>query len=138
MQDLLKKNLALYKTKPAHGQGSEGVAVLQASEDLLLLLLPHLSAADSNALFAMCLSAEMLGHWDGGVQKRCYRWLARLVETGSATIAAEVVLKKLLDESQSVAPAAKRVCRLVRCSVYALIICAGPVYIVRRAPSRPP
>ncbi|EJD52438.1 NUC173-domain-containing protein [Auricularia subglabra TFB-10046 SS5] len=108
VQDLLKKNLALYKTKPAHGQGSEGVAVLQASEDLLLLLLPHLSAADSNTLFAMCLSPEMLGHWDGGVQKRCYRLLARLVETGHATVDAEVVLKKLLDESQSVAPAAKR------------------------------
>ncbi|KAH7108388.1 NUC173-domain-containing protein [Auriculariales sp. MPI-PUGE-AT-0066] len=108
VQDLLKKNLVQNKTKPQYGKGSEGVAVLQATEDLLLLLLSHLSPVDSNALFSICISADMLGHWDGGVQKRCYRILARLVEIGRATIDSETALKQLLDQSQSVAPAAKK------------------------------
>lgn len=107
--DLLKKNLSIYKSKPHHGNAPEGVAVLQATEDLLLLLLPYLSKTDGNALFAICISPEMLGHWDGGVQKRCYRLLARLVEGGRATIDAEAAMKQLLDQAQSVAPAAKRV-----------------------------
>ncbi|KZV94990.1 hypothetical protein EXIGLDRAFT_611092 [Exidia glandulosa HHB12029] len=108
VHDLLKKNLAANKTKPAPGKPSDGVAILQATEDLLLLLLPHLSPADSNNLFEMCIAPEMLGHWDGGVQKRCYRLLARLVETGRANIDSEVVLKQLLEQSQSAAAAAKR------------------------------
>ena len=47
--------------------------------DILLLLIPHLPAAQLREVAALFLEQDILGHLDGGVQKLGYRVLNRLI-----------------------------------------------------------
>jgi hypothetical protein len=47
--------------------------------DILLLLIPHLPAAQLREVAALFLEQDILGHSDGGVQKLGYRVLHRLI-----------------------------------------------------------
>lgn len=47
--------------------------------DILLLLIPHLPAAQLREVVAVFLEQDILGHSDGGVQKLGYRVLNRLI-----------------------------------------------------------
>jgi len=78
-------------------------------QDLLILLLPYLTPADAGILFELCLTAEVLGNNDSGVQKRGYKILTRLIEMGKVTVNAEYVHQTLDEPSDSLAPAAKKV-----------------------------
>ena len=78
------------------------------TQDLLLLVLPYLSAEDASALFNMYLSGEVLESKDNGVQKRGYKTLARLVESGKVDIDAAAVLKKLDGVVDGLSAAAKK------------------------------
>ncbi|KAG8741083.1 hypothetical protein FRC10_003323 [Ceratobasidium sp. 414] len=50
--------------------------------DLLILLIPHLSASDGTRLFTITFADNVVASTDGTVQKKAYRILARLVERG--------------------------------------------------------
>lgn len=81
------------------------------SQDILILILPNLSATDSQSLFDLMLTSEVLSSKDNGVQKRGYKVLAKLVESGEIVVDAEVILRKLDDLTDGLSPAAKKVCR---------------------------
>ncbi|KAI0674870.1 NUC173-domain-containing protein [Trametes maxima] len=78
------------------------------TQDLLLLVLPHLSSEDATALFNLYLTSEVLESRDNGVQKRGYKTLARLVESGKVQIDAAVVFKQLEGLVDGLAAAAKK------------------------------
>lgn len=78
------------------------------TQDLLLLVLPYLSAEDATALFNMYLESDVLESRDNGVQKRGYKILARLIESGKVQVDAATVLKKLEGLVDGLAAAAKK------------------------------
>ncbi|EJF65237.1 ribosomal RNA-processing protein 12 [Dichomitus squalens LYAD-421 SS1] len=104
---LFKQNLVKAQSAPApRGPTSDSVTVM--SQDLLLLALPYLSPEDATALFAMFLTSDVLESRDNGVQKRGYKVLTRLVESGKVQVDAAVVLKKLEGLVEDLAAAAKK------------------------------
>lgn len=108
---LLKTNLPTVQqgaAKPTATTGNDIGNMTATSEDILLLLLPTLSAADAKALFDLCLNAEVLSCKDNGVQKRGYKILARLVEQGKVQVEAETVIRKLDELVDGLTPAAKK------------------------------
>jgi ribosomal RNA-processing protein 12 len=102
--DLFIQNLV----KP-QGALSTGDSITATTQDLLLLLIPYLPAVDAIALFQKCLSTEILGSKDNGVQKRGYKILAKLTENGKVVIDTETVLRRLDELSDGLSPAAKKV-----------------------------
>lgn len=108
---LFKQNLA--KAAKASGpKDAENIAAV--TQDLLLLVLPHLSSVDATALFDVCLQSEVLESKDNGVQKRGYKILAKLVEGQKATVDAEAVVQRLDGVVDGLAAAAKKVRRSIR------------------------
>ncbi|KII92412.1 hypothetical protein PLICRDRAFT_172507 [Plicaturopsis crispa FD-325 SS-3] len=107
--DLFKQNMATSQNfhPPSNGSGETG-SVTATTQDLLILLLPYLSSADATALFQLCLIPEVLCSKDNGVQKRGYKILAKLLESGKVTVEAEPVLRKLDELSEGLSPAAKK------------------------------
>lgn len=79
------------------------------TQDILILLLPYLSAIDAKALFELCLTAEVLTSKDNGAQKRGYKILARLLESGKVDVDVVTVLKTLDGLLEGLNPAAKKV-----------------------------
>jgi ribosomal RNA-processing protein 12 len=79
------------------------------SQDILVLLLPTLSTADSQALFELCLAPEVLSCKDNGVQKRGYKILSKLVDGGKVTVIAEVIIRRLDEMTEGLTAAAKKV-----------------------------
>lgn len=73
------------------------------------MLLPFLSPADSAALFEMGISPQILAAKDNGVQKRGYKILAKLMESGKVPIDAEKVLGQLDEVADGLMAAAKKV-----------------------------
>ncbi|KAF7428290.1 hypothetical protein PC9H_007511 [Pleurotus ostreatus] len=82
--------------------------VTTMTEDILVLLLPYLSPVDSAALFEFCLSPDVIGARDNGVQKRGYKILARLTDRGKFPVNAEDVLQRLDAVSDKLTSAAKK------------------------------
>ncbi|KZT21419.1 NUC173-domain-containing protein [Neolentinus lepideus HHB14362 ss-1] len=85
--DLFKRNIE------SNAEGSESVTA--TTQDLLVILLPYLTASDASALFEFCLSPHVIGHKDNAVQKRGYKILARLAESSKVPFGAEEVLRQL-------------------------------------------
>lgn len=83
------------------------------TQDILVLLLPHLSTQDTSQLFDTILSKEVLVNPDNGIQKRGYKILARLVEGGKLSLDTETLLKRLDELSDGLSPAAKKVKSMV-------------------------
>lgn len=77
--------------------------------DLLILMLSYLSPDDATALFDICLTGDILESRDNAVQKRGYKVLAKLVESGKIDVNAEDILKKLDAVVDGLAAAAKKV-----------------------------
>ncbi|KAF4598258.1 RRP12 family protein [Pleurotus pulmonarius] len=82
--------------------------VTTMTEDILVLLLPYLSPTDSAALFEFCLSPDVIGARDNGIQKRGYKILARLTDRGKFPVDAEDVLRRLDAVSDKLTSAAKK------------------------------
>ncbi|KAI5890624.1 rRNA processing protein RRP12 [Schizophyllum commune H4-8] len=82
--------------------------VVMATQDIVVILLPYLPSSDAEPLFAFCLTGDVLGHSETGVQKRGYKILAKLVAGGKVAIDAEAVLKQLDEQADLLAPAAKK------------------------------
>lgn len=103
--DLLKGNIS--KAGGKSGNDEENISV--TALDLLLLLLPYISSADMTALFQRCLSSEILCAKDNAIQKRAYKVLTKLTESGEITLDAEIVVKQLDALSDGLTAAAKKV-----------------------------
>ncbi|KIY44425.1 NUC173-domain-containing protein [Fistulina hepatica ATCC 64428] len=103
--NLFKTNLRA--AQPA-GPRRDGASVTTATQDLLILLLKYVSEDDATALFSFCISAEVLGAEDNGVQKRGYKILASLVQEGKVKVDAEAVLRQLDELGDRLSPAAKK------------------------------
>ncbi|KAF8628897.1 hypothetical protein AX15_003680 [Amanita polypyramis BW_CC] len=107
-----QKVVNLFKTNLANpsSQGSvKSGSMASMTQDILILLLPYLSSDDDNALFQLCLSEEVLLSKDNGVQKRGYKILAKLVESGKVHVNGVETLFKRLDELlEGVSQAAKK------------------------------
>ena len=96
--------------KAQHGRGSTDTgSVVSMTQDILVLILPHLSTQDTSELFDIVLSQEVLANRDNGVQKRGYKILARLIEGGKLSPDAELLIKQLDEFSDGLCPAAKKV-----------------------------
>jgi ribosomal RNA-processing protein 12 len=85
--------------------------------DILVLLLPYLSAQDASELFDAIFSEEVLANPDNAVQKRAYKILARLVEGGKLPIDAEQLFKRLDELSDGLSSAAKKVILTISCNL---------------------
>ncbi|KAG6845310.1 hypothetical protein H0H87_011160 [Tephrocybe sp. NHM501043] len=105
--ELFKNNMTLAAKAPSHG-GQDLGSVAATTQDILILLLPYLSSPDATALFSLCLGPQVLSGKDNGVQKRGYKILTKLVESGKVVIDAEAVVRKLDELSDGLAPAAKK------------------------------
>lgn len=82
--------------------------------DLLVIIVPFLPAPAARALFAHASAAEakLIGSNDPAVQKKSYRILARLLETGKVTLAGaelEAFVARLRDGTEVVSAGARRV-----------------------------
>ena len=104
---LFKQSLTNAQASAASkGPASDTMTVM--TQDLLLLVLPYLSAEDATALFNMYLASDVLENKDNGVQKRGYKTLARLVESGKVQADAPAVLQNLEGLVDGLAAAAKK------------------------------
>jgi len=105
--DLFKQNLTKsLTTKTYNGKDAENITAV--TQDLLVLLLPHLSSVDATGLFELCLSSDVLESKDNGVQKRGYKILSKLVEGKKAVVDAEAVVQRLEQNVDGLAAAAKK------------------------------
>jgi ribosomal RNA-processing protein 12 len=96
------------KAQPGRGSTDTG-SVISMTQDILVLILPHLSTQDTSELFNTILSQEVLANQDNGVQKRGYKILGRLIEGGKLSLDAELLIKQLDELSDGLCPAAKKV-----------------------------
>jgi ribosomal RNA-processing protein 12 len=107
---LFQTNLASAQSAPTTANSSsEAGSATAMTQDLLILLLPYLSQTDAQALFKLCLSSEVIGGKDNGVQKRGYKILAKLLEENRVEIDIIAVLKTLDELSVGLTSAAKKV-----------------------------
>lgn len=120
--ELFKRNLAASQNGPTSHAGDNDLgSVTATTQDILILLLPYLTSADAMALFKLTLTPEVLAGKDSGVQKRAYKILTKLLESKKLTIDPEVVLGKLDEFTDRLAPAAKKVSLLLLLFVLLLI-----------------
>ncbi|KAK7472658.1 pre-rRNA processing protein [Stygiomarasmius scandens] len=105
---LLKNDIQKASSSQAKSVISSDDSVTVTALDLLLLLLPFLSTADATALFQACLSPTLLNIKDNAIQKRGYKVLARIVESGKINVDAESVFRELDTLSDALVPAAKK------------------------------
>ncbi|KAJ4483189.1 armadillo-type protein [Lentinula aciculospora] len=105
--DLFKGNIGKTSTSAKQPRNDEE-NLSSTALDLLLLLLPYLSSSDMTALFQICLSQEVLCAKDNAIQKRVYKTLTKLAESGKITVDSEAVLKELDAISERLTSAAKK------------------------------
>lgn len=82
--------------------------------DLLIILVPHLPVADALKLFAATQTSTLLEHNDATVQKKSYRILARLIDSGKVAAAlqgesVDTFVKRVEEVGPNVGPGAQRV-----------------------------
>jgi ribosomal RNA-processing protein 12 len=107
-QDIAKayrKVLDLFRQSLQQSDNGNTIAMTQ---DLLILLIPFLDTQDVATLFSACLAQEVLCHKDNGVQKRGYKILAKLMDTGKAEEDALETFRRLDELSDGLSPAAKK------------------------------
>ncbi len=107
---LFDQNLSRAKniSAPSANKGPSADSMTVVTQDLLLLILPYLSSEDATALLDLYLTTEVLESRDNGVQKRGYKTLARLVESGKTQLDAAAVFKTLESLVDGLAAAAKK------------------------------
>ncbi|KAI5117784.1 hypothetical protein M0805_000427 [Coniferiporia weirii] len=113
--DMFKTNLGQMSSTSTGGAArmhvdSEQRGVVATMQDILVLLVPHLSAKDAQAVFDLCLSREVLTNADNGVQKRAYKLLGRLIQSGKADVSAnaEELYAKMDEVADETLAAAKK------------------------------
>ena len=104
--DLFKNNLKTEVTPVAGGPKSNVVMTMQ---DILVLLVPFIPISETKSLFQLCLTQDVLSNKDHAIQKRGYKMLHKLIESGNVKPNSEEVLALLDQVSDEAAPAAKKV-----------------------------
>lgn len=112
---LFKEKLSQSQVPHRQSGPNSPANVIAVTQDLIVLILSHLSPVDAQSLFALCLTSEILENKDNGVQKRGYKTLAKLVESGKVIVDATVVIQELEKFTDGLAPAAKKVCLTLMC-----------------------
>ena len=108
---LFKQNLAVTATTSSKsGISTDGDGVVTMTQDLLQVLLPYLRGKDAQTLFELSSTEGVLENKDTGVQKRGYKILGKLVESGKIEVAPENFIQLLEGRVDGVSAAAKRVC----------------------------
>ncbi|TFK68676.1 NUC173-domain-containing protein [Pluteus cervinus] len=106
---LLKTQLGTQQNTGSHrGSEDDTPSATATTLDILHLLLPQLSVANATELFQVCLLNEVLGSSDGGMQKRGYKILTRLLQQSKLTIDPLAVFKDLDTMADRLLPAAKK------------------------------
>lgn len=82
------------------------------AQDILILLLPNLPDSDLKVLFDFSLTPDILTCKDNGVQKRGYKILTKIIETGKVDVDVDSTLTKLDELVDGLAAAAKKVLEL--------------------------
>jgi hypothetical protein len=106
MVQVYTKVLGLFKTNIKTGKDANVVITMQ---DLTLILLPYLTPTDAFKLFELCLTEQVLCSKDNGIQKRGYKVLAKLVESGKISFTVENVFNELDKLVDGLSSAAKKV-----------------------------
>ncbi|CCM05445.1 uncharacterized protein FIBRA_07664 [Fibroporia radiculosa] len=106
--DLFKQNLNKLQAAKSTTGSRDVENITAVTQDLLVLVLPHLSSVDATALFNLCLASDVLESKDNGVQKRGYKILSKLVESNKATVDADAVIQRLEQNIDGLAAAAKK------------------------------
>lgn len=116
--DMLKASLnKLASTSSGNGvtnrmQGDDEQRTAVANmQDILVLLVPHLSAKDSRTVFDLSISQQVLTAADNGVQKRAYKLAGRILQSDQLDISNEIEgsFAKLEEVSEQTLSAAKKV-----------------------------
>ena len=110
MTQLLGQNLVTpAATSPKSGMNIDGSAVVTMTQDLLYILLPFLGDNDSGTLFELSSMESVLGNKDTGIQKRGYKILSKLVDSGKIQVTPEEFIQQLEGKADGVSAAAKKV-----------------------------
>jgi ribosomal RNA-processing protein 12 len=99
------------------GGSTDTSSTVSMTLDILVLLLPYLSAPDASELSDAIFSEEVLVNPDNAVQKRGYKILARLAEGGKLKRDVELLFKRLDELSDGLSPAAKKVISTISCTM---------------------
>lgn len=89
---------------------TNGDGVITMTQDLLQVLLPYLGGKDTQTLFEISTTEDVLENKDAGVQKRGYKILGKLVESGKIEFTPEDFIQQLDGKADGVSAAAKKVC----------------------------
>lgn len=103
---MLKANIS--KTNHARGKAESEHTVIASLQDILVVLVPHLSEKDAQLIFTLCLSPELLKSNDNGVQKRAYKVLTKLVQSGKLQLDVEKLFAQMDEVAEDALPAAKK------------------------------
>ena len=79
------------------------------TQDLLQILLPFLGGKDSQTLFELSSMENVLENKGTGVQKRGYKILSKLVDSGKIEVTPEDFIQRLEGKADGVSAAAKKV-----------------------------
>ena len=93
---------------------ADGDGVVTMTQDLLQILLPYLGDKDAQTLFELSSTGDVLESKDAGVQKRGYKILSKLVDSGNIQVTPEEFIQQLEGRVDGVSAAAKK----VRAQVY--------------------
>ena len=112
-----QKVLGLFRTNLPEAQSNPNSTtdlgnMATTAQDILILLLPNLPAPDLRTLFDLSLTSDVLTSKDNGVQKRGYKTLTKVIESGKVEVDVESTLKKLDELVDGLSVAAKKVCGL--------------------------
>ncbi|CAL1707164.1 unnamed protein product [Somion occarium] len=86
----------------------ESESVTGMTLDLLILMSPYFSSSDATNLFNLCLASDILESRDNAVQKRGYKVLSKVVESGKVNVDAEDILQRLDKVTDGLTAAAKK------------------------------
>lgn len=106
--------LATALTSPSKQQDASLPPVSHTMLDLLIILIPHLPATTAVSLFNAASTGNLIENNDAAIQKKCYRILTKLIESGKAAPAlqgeaVDQFVNKLADLSANVGVGAQRV-----------------------------
>ncbi|KIK91816.1 hypothetical protein PAXRUDRAFT_34789 [Paxillus rubicundulus Ve08.2h10] len=103
--ELFRQNIQNLTTAP---DASKNANVTTMTQDLLMLLLPHLDAPEVSSLFQICLTEEVLCCKDNGVQKRGYKILTKVLSRGKVQTDTLATFQQLEGFTTGLSPAAKK------------------------------
>ncbi|KAG9316604.1 armadillo-type protein [Chiua virens] len=103
--ELFQQNLQNYAAAPNVHQHAN---VTTMTQDLLILLLPFLETQEMSSLVQICMTDGVLCCKENGVQKRGYKILAKVWNSGKVQIDALAILHQLDSFTTGLSPAAKK------------------------------